>query len=247
MTEHYDVKILLKFVESQFVESTLGGKFYFSRNRNFIDLEKQQIDKGIGDKREGVWSEVFNPETEQIFIENKNGEKLRLNVKKAVFRQTYEDVKDLPICCFVALSLKEDFEVNEEESKMVLKPEIKKKLVEQFLGRELIMFFDSSELIKRFDSACEKENLDRIRGKVTYYDDEIEPHPLSQEDFDKFPDRALMYKRKFFEFQKEYRIVITEPHQNDIILNVGDVRDIARNLGKIESDKLPLDIVFKHV
>jgi len=244
--EENDVQILLKFVDSQFTEGTLDGKFYFSRNRYFIDLEENQIDKGIGDKREGNWTRAIDPKEEKFFISTENGETFPLNFEKAVFRQTYEGLKDLPICCFVLLSLKEDFEVYEEENKIFLKPEIEEKLIEQFENRDLIVITDAGELFNRFSTACEKENLNRMRGKVTYYDDEVEQHPLSQEEFDKDPAKALFYKRKFFEFQKEYRLVIKNNHQSDRILDIGNVRDIAYNLGKVAKGKsLPIEIRYR--
>ncbi|MFK4391527.1 hypothetical protein ABH916_003455 [Peribacillus frigoritolerans] len=248
MSEDYNIEVLLKFVESQFAESTLDGKFYFSRNRYFIELEENQIDKGIGDKREGVWSKLYNPEKEKMFIVNEDGTEIPLSVTRGVFRQTYDDLKDVPICCFVLLSLKEDFDVNEDEKRLVLKPEIEEKLIEQFAGRDLIFVTDMREIIKRFDTACENEGLNRMRGMVKYYDDESEPHPLSQEEFDKDPARTLLYKRKFFEFQKEYRIALKKPQKSDRILDIGIVRDISYNLGTIELGKsLPIRLRFKEV
>ncbi|MDA1913626.1 hypothetical protein PDR37_18215 [Bacillus cereus] len=61
MTENQDVFIVLQCVESQFAEGMLDGDFYFAKNRYFIDLEEKQIDKGIGDKREEVWSRIMHP------------------------------------------------------------------------------------------------------------------------------------------------------------------------------------------
>ncbi|MEH7255800.1 hypothetical protein V7111_27205, partial [Neobacillus niacini] len=84
MLKDVDVNFLMKFVESQFVDSTLDGKFFFSRNRQFIELEEQQFDKGIGDKREGVWSKVLNPETEEMFIILEDGKELPLNFERGV-------------------------------------------------------------------------------------------------------------------------------------------------------------------
>lgn len=83
-----------------------------------------------------------------------------------------------------------------------MKLEIERKLSEQFAGRDLIVFADIDEIIERIDAACERENLSRMRGKVTYYDDEIECHPLPLEKAESNPTRTLLYKRKFFEFQK---------------------------------------------
>lgn len=64
----------------------LDGDFYFARNRHFIDLEEEQIDKGIGDKREGVWSRVMSPQEDQVFIITEDGRELPLNFEKGIVR-----------------------------------------------------------------------------------------------------------------------------------------------------------------
>ncbi|TKJ07487.1 hypothetical protein FC702_05400 [Bacillus cereus] len=244
MTENQDAFILLKCVESQYSESMLDGDFYFARNRHFIDLEEKQIDKGIGDKREGVWSRVMSPQEDQVFIITEDGRELPLSFEKGIVRQTHSNLKDCPICCFVILSFKNDFVVDEEQNILTLKPEIERKLSEQFAGRDLIVFTDIDEIIERIDAACEKENLSRMRGKVTYYDDETECHPLPLEKAESNPTRKLLYKRKFFEFQKEFRYILKKPQDNDMLLNIGNIRDIAYNLGKIKAGKFQISLHY---
>ncbi|MGG0278333.1 hypothetical protein ABEY37_00995 [Bacillus pacificus] len=244
MTENQDAFILLKCVESQFAESMLDGDFYFARNRYFIDLEEKQIDKGIGDKREGVWSRVLDPKTEKVSFIMDDGKEVPLNFEKCVFRQTRSNLKDCPICCFVILSFKNDFVVDEEQNILTLKPEIERKLSEQFAGRDLILFTDIDEIIERIDAACERENLSRMRGKVKYYDDETECHPLPLEEAESNPTRTLLYQRKFFEFQKEFRYILKKPQDNDMLLNIGNIRDIAYNLGKIKAGKFQISLHY---
>jgi hypothetical protein len=241
-------ELLLKFVEPQYTESLLDGDFYFSRNRYFIELEEEQIDKGIGDIREGVWSKVLNPQKEEMYIIGENGEKLRLNFEKAVFRQTYDNLKDFPICCFVILSYKNgDFIVLEDENKIIVEPNLAQSLSEQFAGRNLIVFTQPSELIKRLDETLNEKKLDRMRGMVKYYDDEIETHPLLMEEFNKAPYKSLLYKRKFFEFQKEYRFVVKKKFDHDLIINVGNISNIAVNLGMTELGNLPINIRYSEI
>ncbi|MDA1660372.1 hypothetical protein PDK35_10390 [Bacillus cereus group sp. TH153LC] len=245
MTENQeqDSYFLFKCVRKEFTESTLDGNFHFARNSYFKDLEERQIDKGIGDKREGVWSELIDPQTSK-FVITVDGEKFPINFERAVFRQEHEKLKDCPICCFVMLSAKNDMEFDGETGKVNLKPEIEEKLAEQFAGRDLIFLGDFGELITRINTACKKDGLHMLRGTIKYYDDKTEPHPLSQEEFKKFPPKALLYKQKFFEYQKEYRFILTQPQDKDILLNVGNIRDIAYNLGEIKADKLPIELTY---
>ncbi|HFO1406883.1 hypothetical protein OCE55_03710 [Bacillus paranthracis] len=240
MTENRDAFVLLKCVESQFTEGILDGKFYFARNSYFIDLEEKQIDKGIGDKREGVWSRVLDPKKDKLSFITEDGVEIPFTYNRCVFRQTSSELKHCPICCFVMLSVKNDFIVNEEKSILTLRPEVERKLSEQFAGRDLILITNMDEFIERMDVTCKKEKLGWMRGRVAYYDDETECHPLSREEAESNPVRTLLYKRKFFEFQKEFRYILKTPQDNDKLLDVGNIRDIAYNLGTIKKGKFQI-------
>ncbi|MDQ0254603.1 hypothetical protein J2S74_001982 [Evansella vedderi] len=237
-----EMNLLLKFVEPQYSASTLNGELYFSRNKHFIELEEKQLEKGIGDKREGNWSKAFGEKSKMVIIVD--GKEIPIRFKNAVLRQTYSNIKELPICCFVLLNTKKDFYVDEAENSLVLKPEIEESLTEQFAGRDLIFFNEPEEFLNMVDEACKKEGLGRLRGLVNYYDDKSEPHPMTEEEFDKNPVKALLYKRKFFEFQKEYRIILKAVHEHDRKLNIGDINDVAMNLGRVEQRKLPLKLRY---
>lgn len=246
MKEEFDIKVLLKFVEPQFTNITMNGEFYFARNKYFIDLEEQQLEKGIGDSYEGVWSKLINSKDYQMTIQLENGEEVELPFKKAYFKQSYQDLSKFPICCFVLLSLKNDFLISEDEKKINMKPEIEEKLVEQFQGRNLIYIHNHDEFISRLDKALKDKEIDRMRGLVKYYDNENESHPLTMDDFNIDPPRTLLYKRKFFEYQKEFRVVLKRPFESDQIINIGNLKDIAWDLGKVEIGKnLPMTYSYQ--
>ncbi|WP_377887962.1 hypothetical protein [Alkalihalobacillus sp. R86527] len=246
MESEFDVKILLKFVEPQFTRNTMNGEFYFAKNKYFIDLEEEQFEKGIGDSEEGVWSQLIKSSDYQIFIPLENGEEFELPFEKAYIKHSYSDLSKFPICCFVLLSLKNDFLYNPDENKFYLKPEIEEKLVEQFQGRDLIYIHNHDEFINRIDKILEDKEIGRMRGLVKYFDDKNESHPLPMDDFDKDAPRTLLYKRKFFEYQKEFRIVLKRPFETDQIFNIGNMKDIALNLEKVEvGKKLPLIYSYK--
>lgn len=203
MTEKKDQDsyFLFKCVEKQFTESTLDGNFYFARNSYFIDLEQQQIDKGIGDKQEGVWSELMDSQTSK-FVIIVDGEEVPINFEREVYRQEHSRLKDCSIYCFVMLSAPNDMEFDEKTGEINLKSEVEEKLAEQFAGRDLIFLGDFGELITRINKVCKNEGLHMLRGAIKYYDDKTESHPLSKKEFEKFPPKALMYKRKFLNFKK---------------------------------------------
>lgn len=120
-----DINILVKFIEPQFVETTMDGNFYFARNKYFIELEEQEVNKEIADKHEGSWSRVLD-DSHKMFIEV-DGEMIPLHFNTAVVLNRYEKISQLPICCFVFLSLKKDFEIIPNTNKVKVKSEIEKK------------------------------------------------------------------------------------------------------------------------
>src|SRR5690606_22494259 len=98
----------------QFTESTLGGNIFFKQNSYFVEQEEIELDKGIGDAREGTWTRLLTPGTKAYFIEDDDGEMHPLNIQKGVFRRVYANVRKMPICCFVVLNIYLDYDIDEE-------------------------------------------------------------------------------------------------------------------------------------
>ncbi|MET3658597.1 hypothetical protein [Sporosarcina psychrophila] len=239
-----DVTILVKFVDPQFIETTLNGNFYFARNKYFIELEEKEEDIGIADKNEGGWS--FLPQkSDQIILET-DDERIVLPINPNVIHTRYDVTEQIPICCFVYLSVKKDFEIVPNTNKLKLKPEVETELRKQFIGRHLILISDMWKALERFEKSAEVMNFHLARGMVEYFDEQNDPHPLSREEYEKNPIAALFYKSKFFEHQKEYRFIINKPLDEDVMVELGDIKDIAKDLGVVGVDKqLPIELIFK--
>lgn len=233
------MNLLLKFVNSQFTESTLDGQIYFCRSGYFIDLEKQQKEKGIGDSKEGSWSEYINKDS-VFFIETENGERFPLKVKSGTFFTHYEGIRNVPMCCFTLLSLENDF--YEENGSWKIKHHVFENLKEQFKDRDALLF-NLPKLLERVKKSCEEKELPMKGNIVQYYDERQELHPVLEQDFNKNPTKALFYKRKFFEFQKEYRIILPDIFEEDFILNLGDIRDITMKMNIEKLKSLSLKVI----
>ncbi|TWI57054.1 hypothetical protein [Halalkalibacter nanhaiisediminis] len=239
-----DVTILAKFVEPQFVETTMAGNIYFARNKYFIELEEKETNKGIADKHEGGWSFLLQ-KGDQIILET-DEEKLVLPVTPNVIHTRYDVISQIPICCFVYLSVKNDFKIVPNTNQIKLKPEVEIELRKQFKGRHLILFSDITKVLERFEKAAKAMDFHLARGLVEYFDEQNDPHPLIKEEYETNPIAALFYKSKFFEHQKEFRFVISKFLDNDVTVNVGNIKDIAVELGLVEIDKeLPIEMIIK--
>ena len=237
MSINLNESFLVKFVEREFTESTMDGKLFFRRNGYFIDLENIQLEKGIGDKAEGKWSRRINPETHRVVLTDMDNNIIPLVMKDAVYRQTFSEVSNLPICCFTVLNLERDFDIDLENGRATLKSELQDELISQFGGRDLILFKNTNTdnfIIDRMKIASKREGFEYMGSKVKYYDDKNEDHPMTKEEYEAEPYKGLFYKRKFFEFQREYRFLLNKIEDEAYILDIGDIRDIAINLGEVK-------------
>lgn len=234
MNLDFNQNMLLKFVEPKYTEGTLDGGLYFSRSGVFVDLEKQQLDKGIGDEKEGVWISTHHNGEYVMTITDSEGNETSIPLEKLKFEQTFSDLRKVPICCFTVLNLGRDFDADLEKGKLTLKQEVQDKLIEQFAGRDLVIFKSFSDLIYRVDKALKRDGLEVMKDLVHYYDNENEKHPISDKEFHEDAFKTLLYKGDFFEFQREFRFVIKRKFEEDYPLNIGSIRDIAVNLGEIK-------------
>lgn len=239
MREGVYMILFLKFVEPQYVESTLDGDFYFSRSGYFIDLEKKQKEEGIGDSREGSWSKHIS-EDSVMFIEIEDGEEINFPVESGAFFLHYEDIRKVPMCCFTLLSSENDF--YKENNNWKIKHHIIDSLKEQFKGR-VVLLFKPPELVKRVKKILIEKGIPLKGDRVKYYDEQQEDHPVSEQDFNTNPTKALFFKRKRFEFQKEYRIIFPGIFEEDFILNLGDVRGFSKKMDIENLKKLELEVI----
>lgn len=223
MISNSDLGLLLKFVDKQYVESTLDGDFYFSLSGKFIDMEKKQLDKGIGDSREGSWSRHMK-ENSVLMIGTLDGEKYPLNVKSATFYQTYEILRNTPILSFTYLKLEKDF--IKDGDKYTLKDEVLDNLLEQFPNRDVIIF-SFNDFITQLDEVFLQKEYSFKRNLITYYDEKKARHPLEFDKYESNPFLGLFYKRRFFEFQREYRVAITDFYNEDLTISIGDIRNMS--------------------
>lgn len=58
-------------MEPEFLESTMEGQLFFSRNEYFINLEENEKNLGIADRNEGSWSREIDKKTKKLYIEKK--------------------------------------------------------------------------------------------------------------------------------------------------------------------------------
>ncbi|MBP1947519.1 hypothetical protein J2Z82_000442 [Virgibacillus litoralis] len=104
-----------------------------------------------------------------------------------------------------------------------LKDEIVDSLLEQFPERDAILF-KLPDFFSQFDKGLRENGYEYKRDLITYYNEKKQTHPLEYEKYEGNPFLGLFYKRGFFKLQKEYRIALADFSDEDVIINIGNIR-----------------------
>ncbi|KHE73187.1 hypothetical protein [Halobacillus sp. BBL2006] len=210
----------------------MDGTLHLRQAGVYIDLEKEQKEKGIGDRKEGSWSRHMPKDSLIVLTHPNTGQKLSYKVKHGVFNTRNDAIRLVPISCFTYLSWEEDFDVDADGIGKI-KADVAEELIEQF-GERKVVAIQPQDFFRTLGNV-NQDGLKLGYGFVQYYDDQKEPHPVSEEQYDKYPIPALFCKRRFFEFQREFRVVLPKQVENlDTFIDIGDIRDYTFTLDVCE-------------
>ncbi|PFJ81427.1 hypothetical protein COI95_08655 [Bacillus cereus] len=223
--------MLIKFFRPEHVQMFLDGNLYFSNTGYFIDLEEKLGEKGIGDKHEGSFFRVLDPERHLMYIEV-DGEKIKLDFDKGFVTERYDAAREFQLTCFTSI-LEEDMEWIDENTRKI-KDEVIEQLEKEFTGRVPVLITNFDELIDKIHNVLKPKGIRALYGHVKYFDEHV-GSPLEEEVYKKDITQAFFYKRKFFKTQKEYRIITSHPVEGDsMTLNLGDIKECVFNLGSFD-------------
>ncbi|EJS54404.1 hypothetical protein IC9_01737 [Bacillus toyonensis] len=218
INKYKDSVFLIKFLEEKYLNDLLEGNFYMKSFGFFIDLEKKKKNKGQGDKHEGAL--VRKKQDTQLVI---NG-KYAINATWFTEVRRYVNVKKMPMFCCTIFKAS-DFEVVNETDlsvyvKIILSEQQKNKLLDDF-GNKAVRL--PKGLMDRVDVELINLGLNGVSGPVEYIDSDV-GNVERKKAFKEFHPDMLFWKDEYFEYQKEYRFVITDKFIEDhFILNIGDI------------------------
>ncbi|MED3508022.1 hypothetical protein [Bacillus velezensis] len=235
-----NMSMLIKFLRPEHVSGFLDGSLFFMNTGFFIDLEKNGENKGIGDKYEGAHFRLLDPQNDIIQIKI-DGEYHILPIKRGFSTESSEWIRSLLLNCFTKIKLNDPGNIYLDYNKDLggdvykIKPGILNSLEKEFEDRIPVLIHNTSLFFKRFDAKAKEIGFKR--GTVEYFD-EYSNYPLSKEEVKKDFSETLFYKRKFYENQKEYRIILSNPKGLDYsTIEIGDLRDCAMQLENIQDLK----------
>ncbi|MCY8307186.1 hypothetical protein MOC96_00255 [Bacillus vallismortis] len=227
--------ILIKFLRPEHVSGFLNGSLFFMNIGYFIDLEKNNSEsKGIGDQYEGSQFRILDNKKDMLSIKI-DGKYHKIPFKRGFATESNLSARQLLLSCFTLLEFNSNNfyqdDTNKNENIYKIKPEILEGLEKEFKGRVPILM-DAQIFIERFEEKI-KKNLYR-RGMVKYFD-EYSNYPLTKDQIEKDPIQTVFCKRKFYEHQKEFRIVLANPSGlESSTIELGDLRDFTMQLKNIQ-------------
>lgn len=207
--------LLLKFTDTEeHAKSFFEGKLWVNQIRKFIDDEKNTGNRGQGDRNEARYElRLFD----LVFTDKETNKPIKLFDKATGYFQNKSDL-DLPIFCMTGIKLK-DFTKVWDGDKLLLKlpfSEEEYNTMEKTFGPFVTVLSDSC-LISRLDEYSSKNNVPYIIDFIKY---------TESNDFEKARAhfqgdiQRVFYKDKFFEYQREVRVLFIMEMPTDHIVEL---------------------------
>lgn len=221
----YKETIISFFKFTKHTDSLLEGNLYMNNLKCYIDMEKESGVKGVGDLLEAsqvladVDFKLYDNETGNLFLSGANG-----NINFRV-----DGLEKTPVYCLFALT-SENLKIVEEKkdfyiTEMDFSDDEIDKMISEF-GESVVMINPNlfiERVVKAFDEKGYGYRLDKVK-----YDDYSVNSSKRIESYRKNNNEIFFWKDKFFENQKEYRLVITSLETDEpITVNIGDISDFT--------------------
>ena len=220
--------VLVKFLtEETYLRDLLDGKIYANRLSCFKKIEESD-DTGRGDRHEDVvaW---YQPDRGVLKLDGVDimpfiDRPIEFHSKQLdhlnLFCTTYGSVKD------EVLNGLADDGSEELSNTLVVSGDLRS------MGHNAVVITDIGEFIRRMKEAAGERGFVIGHRPVDYYDPDSYHGAMSLAE-------ALFQKQDRYRYQNEFRFVIHTQHpgREPVILEIGDIRDIAFGVRTAESDE----------
>lgn len=200
--------VLIKFIDKEYIESTLTDGFFFNiletfKNSEGLTESQEDVDEGC--------SINFEVPNKGLEILDKNFKKVgHLNSKEIInfkLKKNYDFVLKVPICCFTLLQFPYDFTFIKKHKDIYeykIKESVNEKL-EGISGNRPYIYCLEQEMFKGLNQEI-KSGRRIIAGKVKYYK-EVGKN-ISESEVKKNPAKIIFMKNEKYKNQKEFRIAL---------------------------------------
>lgn len=233
--ENINILVFFKFGRKKHLESLQKGNLYMNCTDFFIKKEELEGEKGVGDRLEAshvmnnVKVEFKNRVTQEtLFSGNAGSVSIRLN------NHLYA-----PLFCLTYFSKDDFIIIQEDEEKMVLKPNISIKelqlLKKDFKDKDHVLMISPNHFLKQVGEAFQKQNI-YAKASPVRYSDFKKNYKDRLQSFEKDQDNVLFWKNIDFKHQREFRIAILNKTVKDKYeINIGNLEHCT---ALIETNKL---------
>lgn len=221
-----NIFMLVKFAgKKKYLLDLQKGNLYMNNGKYFIEREKRDGDKGIGDKHElsAVMNQVnlkfFNNETDEFLFEGE-AERIAIN---------YNYLLTKPIFCITHISADSLKITKEYDDSVDCQMNFDAKDVEQIAKDfgEYALLINPRAFLERIENTLKELGITYHTGRILYEDFSINSSKR-MDDYHKHRPSILFKKDISFRHQKEYRIVLTGVDSKEpYILKMGDISDIS--------------------
>ena len=230
----------IKFVsKEEYAEDIVNGKLFMNKVSYYRKLEEESKKKGQGDS-----GELKNKIQGFDGILTSQDGSISIPIKGNIDFEFNED-KDTPIFCLMGIKV-DDLEIseyNDDYAKLIFRYDRKEiENLKKDFG-EYAVIISPTKLEENISKSLDQADKNWIFGEVRYrgINDFERIQAFSKQDATRF-----LYKDKYFEYQKEYRLVIDESIEDTKIIEIGELKD-ATILKKVDSLEkgLSFEIKFK--
>lgn len=217
-------EIIFGFIKfTSHVESLLSGVVYMNNLKTYIDMEKDTGIQGMGDRLEA--SHVISEVDIEITISGSSQVVHNGKANQISYRFDEDELK--PVYCLFAIHAGNLQIIDEDDqyfyTSLSLSNTQIKSLIENF-GNELVFIY-AGAFLGRLEAEIKSKQFDYMKGIVKYADFEVNQ---SERMLDYENRNVFFWKGKSFEYQHEYRIVLTSETTIDgLPIKIGDISDIS--------------------
>ena len=122
-----EIRYLVKFGEQAHLQGLMDGLVYFSDAKHFIELEKEQLKRGQGDRIEGKSRLAF----ENLKMYNHETKDLAMEAHRFILDVDYPNVPTMPVFCLTAIWDNECCEIGDSVA-VLLPDDVKEKINASF-------------------------------------------------------------------------------------------------------------------
>lgn len=201
------------------------GKLYMNNSGYFIEREKIDGKKGVGDEDElsqvlyNVNLKFYKRKTEVCVLEGEAG---KVSIR-------FKELLNKPVFCLTHISAESLNIIKETDCCLDCQLNFDKKYIDEIVDNlgEYALIINPGAFQSKLKEAAQEQGIVFKEGRIQYEDYSVNPYKKLEECM-RHNLNLFFYKDLSFQYQREYRIVINNVNsEKPFVWNIGDISDIT--------------------